>query len=218
MSRGSSRARDGTHPDPPGSLCHPPDPALVKAHKPTHLVRSCCNTSSTATARTGTRSSKTTTPATRCGTGLLPGRVGADELSRARILWHGWGPISPSIRAAWVQGSRCRPHPSPRRPGPSTPSPHPSPPAPGPIAGRSWGRFRAVMVATGPSARPYVEVLDTAPSWRCGGGTTWGRGSPSNPPGRAPPELIVDVGTRRSAAPSGASSTTSSSSRGCSTG
>lgn len=75
-----------------GSLCHPPDPALVKAHKPTHLVEELLQYQLDGDGKDGypIKQNDHACDALRYGVCYLDG-VGADELSRARILCTGGG-------------------------------------------------------------------------------------------------------------------------------
>lgn len=73
-----------------GSLCHAPDPVLAKAHKPTHLVEELLQYQLDSDGRDGypIKANDHACDALRYGVCYLDG-VGADELSRARILCTG---------------------------------------------------------------------------------------------------------------------------------
>ena len=75
-----------------GSLSHPPDPSLVKAHKPTHLAEELLQYQLDSDGKDGypIKQNDHACDALRYGVCYLDG-VGSDELSRARILCTGGG-------------------------------------------------------------------------------------------------------------------------------
>ena len=75
-----------------GGLCHPPDPSLVKAHKPTQLVEELLQYQLDSDGKDGypVKQNDHAADALRYGVCYLEG-VGSDELSRARILCTGGG-------------------------------------------------------------------------------------------------------------------------------